>query len=85
MSPEARSDAQPPLTRLQQQEGQVIVLVFVVWFPIYLVWVRPVFYQWVPDLDSYPAELHVVPALAVPILAALVYGKLMRWRRRDPK
>jgi hypothetical protein len=45
----------------------VIVLVFAVWFPVYLVWVRPLVEQWASRyVDSIPAELHVIPALAVP-------------------
>jgi len=78
--------AQPPLTRLQQQQGYVIILVFVIWFPVYLVWVRPIFNGWAFQyVDSYPAELHDVPVLALPLLAALAYEKLMMWRRREPR
>ena len=84
--PVTPSTAQPPLTTLQRQQGYVIILVFVIWFPVYLVWVMPIFNRWVSqDLDSYPAELHVIPALALPLLVAFAYEKVMVWLGRDSK
>jgi hypothetical protein len=72
------------LTKLEKQQGFVIVLVFVLWFPLYLVWVRPVINQWASQyVESYPAVLHAVPAIGLPLLVALVYEKFVMWRRRD--
>jgi hypothetical protein len=83
--PTTRPTSQP-LTRLQKQQGYAIILVFVVWFPVYLVWVRPIFNRWAFQyVDSYPAELHVVPVLALPLLAAFGYEKFMMWRSREPR
>jgi hypothetical protein len=88
MVPNDRStpgDSLVPLTRLQRQEGYVIVLVFAVWFPVYLVWVRPLVERWASRyVDSIPAELHVIPALAVPLLAALLYRGFMKLREHGP-
>jgi hypothetical protein len=71
------------LTRLQKQEGYVIILVFVIWLPVYLVWVRPVFDRWLPQgADSIPTVLDVISALLLPILAALGFRAFMMWRRR---
>jgi hypothetical protein len=62
----------------------VIILAFLIWFPVYLVLVRPVVERWLLQYaDFIPVELHVIPALALPILAAYVYEKAMIWRRRD--
>ena len=75
---------QRPLTKLQRQQGFVIILVFLVWVPVYLVWVRPVINQWASQyVDSYPAVLHAIPAIGLPLLVALAYEKFVKWHQRN--
>lgn len=66
-----------PLTTIQRQQGYVIVIVFVVWFPVYLVWGRPLVLEWVSQYSpTFPIILHTIPAIGVPLLAALLFEKL---------
>jgi hypothetical protein len=82
-SPQATPSIGKPLTQLQKQEGYVFVLVFAIWFPVYLIWFRPIINRWVfQHVDSYPAELHIIPAFALPTLITLGYRMVMRWRQR---
>ena len=82
--PDTPQSATRLLTRLERQQVYVLLSVFAIWFPLYLVWGRPIVEAWLFHYaDSIPAEIHVIPALALPILAALVYGKVVVWRRRD--
>ena len=81
----SRRDSTPPLTRLQEQQGYIIVVGFIIWFPVYLIWVRPILNGWAGQyVDSYPAVLHAVPAIGLPLLAAYGYEKIVSWRCREP-
>ena len=85
-SPLPSDSTQRPLTKLQKQQGFVIVLVFVLWFPVYLVWVFPVINEWASQyVESYPAVLHAIPAIGVPLLVALAYEKVVLWRQRNSR
>jgi hypothetical protein len=48
-------------------EGKAVMLilvVFLVWCPSYLVYVRPMFNSWIAGyVSSYPAMLHLIPIL----------------------
>ena len=82
--PPPSDTTQRPLTKRQKQQGFVIILVFVLWFPVYLVWVRPVINQWASQyVEFYPAVLHAIPAIGLPLLVALVYEKFVMWRQRN--
>jgi hypothetical protein len=83
--PSKRSVVPPrPLTSLDRQEGLVVVLVFVIWLPAYLIWLRPaingVVFQYIP---GYPAMLHLLPILGVPFALAMAYRWLARAWGRD--
>jgi hypothetical protein len=81
--PSKRTSPTRPLTRLENDQAWVILAAFVVWLPIYLVWVRGAFNRAVfRYIDSYPALLHLFPIIAVPCLIALGYGRVARgWPR----
>ncbi len=74
-----------PLTRLQKDQGVIVVLSFVVWLPVYLFWVRAAVNGFVfKYVDGYPAMLHLFPLIGVPCLLALAYARLAgAWRRYE--
>jgi len=51
----------------------VVFLLFLLWLPTYLIVVRPVLNQWLAKyFDWYPAILHLVPIIGLPVLVGLV-------------
>jgi hypothetical protein len=83
--PAKRGSSARLLTRLEKEQAIVVLVVFAVWLPVYLIWVRGGFNRVVFQyIDSYPAMLHLVPLLALPIGIAIAYGKLCEaWGRHS--
>jgi len=81
--PANRRPPETQLTRLQKDQGIIIVLGFFVWLPIYLIWVRGALNRVVFHyMDSYPAILHLFPLIGIPCLVALAFGRIGRsWTR----
>lgn len=56
----------------------VLLLVFIVWTPVYLFWVRPKMNLFLANyISGYPAMLHLVPILAPVVIIALVASKFL--------
>jgi hypothetical protein len=54
----------------------LIVAIFVVWCPVYLVFVRPMLNEFVAGyVSSYPAMLHLIPILGPVVLLAWLMGR----------
>jgi hypothetical protein len=55
--------------RANDRAGLLLVVVFLVWLPIYLLGIRPLINSWLAQyIHSYPAVFHLVPIFAVPAL-----------------
>jgi hypothetical protein len=62
--------------KASDRAGIVVFLVFLAWLPTYLIVVRPVLNNWLAQyINSYPAMLHLVPIIGLPVLIALVLSK----------
>ena len=66
-----------PLTAEDWWQLLVFVVVFFLWLPTYLVFVRPALNALIfRVLSSYPAMVHLVPIFAVPYVALLLYKRI---------
>jgi hypothetical protein len=53
--------------RANDRAGLFLIVVFLVWLPIYLLGVRPLINSWLAQyIHSYPAAFHLIPIFAVP-------------------
>jgi hypothetical protein len=83
--PAKRAITPRPLTPLEKEQGLVVLLVFVLWLPVYLIWVRTAINRFLFDyVSSYPAMVHLFPIIGVPCLIAIAYAKLSRAWGRHP-
>lgn len=79
MNTKAPTPPSPPQEKTQAHPGVVlgIFVGFLAWCYAYLFVLRPVMNAWLAQyIKGYPAMLHILPLLGVPILLGVVIGKL---------
>lgn len=73
MSPEQYAAAK----RANDRVGMVLVLLFLVWTPAYLLVVRPAINGWLASyINSYPAMLHLIPIFGPLLLTGWLLPKI---------
>jgi hypothetical protein len=73
-----------PLTSADKVQGAVIILSFIAWLPVYLLIVRPIMNRYLAHyVDRYPAMLHLIPILLVPVAFTVIVRWLGRSRRNE--
>lgn len=64
--------------KAEAKAALVLFLLFIVWCPVYLIFVRPIMNDFLAGhVNSYPAILHLVPILGPIIIIGLIAGKFM--------
>lgn len=62
--------------RANDRVGLIIVVMFIVWIPIYLWVVRPILNEWLAQyVSGYPAMFHLVPTLGLPLFIGWLLAK----------
>ena len=68
--------------RANDRVGILLVIITLIWTPIYLVAVRPALNRWLAQyVDSYPASLHLISILA----PMFILGMLLSLKFPAPK
>lgn len=70
------SDVYVRAKKANDRVGILLVSIFLIWLPVYLLFVRPALNNWLAQyINSYPAAFHLVPIIGLPVLVGWVLAK----------